>query len=176
MNPLRRLLSIFPRPLHAFMAQGRFYVYISAGPRLQIREPFHDSVFGTRQIRQPLQGRRISPGALNYLKIAMTAPERTSQKENIRLSTMNFHVQPASFRDGNSSSISCSRDTGKNCDSSSHCSCDTAGSIGTNARNMPTWKHFLGGPAGCWCFFHDDGLLSMRVASLKTNKLYPTEK
>ena len=60
MDPLRRLLSIFPRPLHAFMAQGRFYVYISAGPRLKIRQPFHDSVFGTRQIRQPLQGRRIS--------------------------------------------------------------------------------------------------------------------
>ena len=42
------------------MAQRRFLVYISAGPCLQIRQPFHDSVFGTRQIRQPLQGRRIS--------------------------------------------------------------------------------------------------------------------
>ena len=26
----------------------------------QIRQPFHDSIFGTRQIRQPFQGRRIS--------------------------------------------------------------------------------------------------------------------
>ena len=60
MNPLRTLLSIFPQPLHAFMSQGRFYVYISAGPDLEIRQPFHDSIFGTRQIRQPLQGRRIS--------------------------------------------------------------------------------------------------------------------
>ena len=42
------------------MSQGRFYVYISAGPDLEIRQPFHDSIFGTRQIRQPLQGRRIS--------------------------------------------------------------------------------------------------------------------
>ena len=30
------------------------------GAFLQIRQPFHDSVFGTRQIRRPLQGRRIS--------------------------------------------------------------------------------------------------------------------
>ena len=60
MNPLRRLLSIFPQPLHTFMAQGRFYVYISVGPPLEIRQPFHDSIFDTRQIRQPLQGRRIS--------------------------------------------------------------------------------------------------------------------
>ena len=42
------------------MSPGRFYVYISAGPDLEIRQPFHDSIFGTRQIRQPLQGRRIS--------------------------------------------------------------------------------------------------------------------
>ena len=60
MNPLRTLLSIFPQLLHAFMSQGQFYVYISAGPDLEIRQPFHDSIFGTPQIRQPLQGRRIS--------------------------------------------------------------------------------------------------------------------
>ena len=44
MNPLRTLLSIFPQPLHAFMSQGRFYVYISAGPDLESRQPFHDSI------------------------------------------------------------------------------------------------------------------------------------
>ena len=60
--PFRRAFSLFPQPLHAFMAQRRFFVYISAGPCLQIRQPFHDSMFGTRQIRRPLslQGRRIS--------------------------------------------------------------------------------------------------------------------
>ena len=42
------------------MFQGRFYVYISEGPHLENRQPFHDFIFGTRQIRQPLQGRRIS--------------------------------------------------------------------------------------------------------------------
>ena len=59
-TPLRTLLSIFPQPLHAFMSQRRCYVYISVGPDLEIRQPFHDSIFGTRQIGQPLQGRRIS--------------------------------------------------------------------------------------------------------------------
>ena len=53
-------MPTFPQPLHAFVAEGRFYVYISEGPRLEIRQPFHVSVFGNRQIRQPLQGRRIS--------------------------------------------------------------------------------------------------------------------
>ena len=76
MNPLRTLLSIFPQPLHAFMSQGRFYVYISAGPDLEIRQPFHDSIFGTRQIRQPLQGRRISrvpktTRAHNYYELSL---------------------------------------------------------------------------------------------------------
>ena len=51
--------SIPPQPLHV-VAQRRFFVYISAGPCLQIRQPFHDSAFGTLQIRQPLQGCRIS--------------------------------------------------------------------------------------------------------------------
>ena len=60
MNPLRTLLSIFPHPLHAFMSQGRIYVYVSDGPHLENRQPFHDFIFGTRQFRQPLQGRRIS--------------------------------------------------------------------------------------------------------------------
>ena len=50
--PFRRPFSLFSQPLHAFMAQRGFFVYISAGPCLQIRQPFHDSVFGTRQIRQ----------------------------------------------------------------------------------------------------------------------------
>ena len=60
MNPLRTLLSIFPHPLHAFMSQGRIYVYVSEGPHLENRQPFHDFIFGTRHFRQPLQGRRIS--------------------------------------------------------------------------------------------------------------------
>ena len=60
MNPLRTLLSIFTHPLHAFMSQGRIYVYVSDGPHLENRQPFHDFIFGTRQFRQPLQGRRIS--------------------------------------------------------------------------------------------------------------------
>ena len=69
MNPLRTLLSIFPQPLHAFMSQGWFYVYISVGPDLEIRQPFHDSIFGTRQIGQPLQGRRISRVPTTTIKI-----------------------------------------------------------------------------------------------------------
>ena len=60
MNPLRTLLSIFPHPLHAFMSQGRIYVYVSEGPHLENRQPFHDFIFGTRHFAQPLQGRRIS--------------------------------------------------------------------------------------------------------------------
>ena len=60
MNPLRTLLSIFPHPLHAFMSQGRIYVYVSERPHLENRQPFHDFIFGTRHFRQPLQGRRIS--------------------------------------------------------------------------------------------------------------------
>ena len=38
----------------------KIFVCNSAAPCLQIRQPFHDSVFGMRQIRRPFQGRRIS--------------------------------------------------------------------------------------------------------------------
>ena len=65
MNPLRTLLSIFPDPLHAFMSQGRNYVYISEGPHLENRQPFHDYLWhpaiSTTLTRAPNQ-----PGAKNY--------------------------------------------------------------------------------------------------------------
>ena len=88
--PFRRPFSLFPQPLHAFMAQRGFFVYISAGPCLQIRQPFHDSVFGTRQIRQistTLTRAPYQPGAKNYLSTC-----RISAINSIPLISSSFNL------------------------------------------------------------------------------------
>ena len=66
----------FRQPLHAFMARRRFFVFNSAGPCLQIRQPFHNSMFGMRQFRRPLQGRRISrmPKTTSFLVASISWP------------------------------------------------------------------------------------------------------
>ena len=57
------------------MSQGRIYVYVSEGPHLENRQPFHDFIFGTRHFRQPLQGRRIS-------RVPKTTPKKSKAPRN----------------------------------------------------------------------------------------------
>ena len=73
---------------------------------------------------------------LTYLKMAMTSPEKQIPKgKHLVFQPWIFMRNLLVSVENNSSSISCSRDTGKNSDSSSHCSCNTGGfCIG---RSMP---------------------------------------
>ena len=82
MNPLRTLLSIFPQPLHAFMSQGRFYVYISARPDFKFDNRSTTLSLAPGKFDNPYKG--AEAGCQEQQRTTKNKQETTNKKQQTR--------------------------------------------------------------------------------------------